>query len=128
MRSPFQFETQPSIADIPAPAWDLIAGRYNPFVSYAFLLALEQSGCVGGRSGWHPFHLLCRDETDALVGAAPCYLKTHSQGEYVFDQGWAQAYERAGGSYYPKLQVAIPFTPANGPRLLALDQNVEIKD
>lgn len=127
MRPPFQFETQPSIADIPARAWERIAGRDNPFVSHAFLLALEQSGCVGGRSGWHPFHLLCRDETDALVGAVPCYLKTHSQGEYVFDQGWAQAYERAGGSYYPKLQVAIPFTPANGPRLLALDQKAEIK-
>jgi predicted N-acyltransferase len=127
MRPPYLFETQTSIADIPSEEWDRIAGPDNPFVSHAFLLALEQSGCVGERSGWHPYHLLCRDETGDLVGAAPCYLKTHSQGEYVFDQGWAQAYERAGGSYYPKLQVSIPFTPAQGPRLLALNHNQDIK-
>jgi predicted N-acyltransferase len=91
----------------------------NPFVSHAFLSSLEQSHSVGGRTGWQPRHLLAEDSRGALVGAAPCYLKSHSRGEYVFDHGWAEAFERAGGDYYPKLQVAVPFTPVTGPRLLA---------
>jgi predicted N-acyltransferase len=94
---------------------------FNPFVSHDFLRALEDAGCVGGRSGWHPRHLLVRDSGGALIAAAPAYLKSHSQGEYVFDYGWADAYERAGGRYYPKLQVSVPFTPAQGPRLLVGD-------
>jgi predicted N-acyltransferase len=91
---------------------------YNPFIAHAFLSALEQSNCVGPRSGWQPRHVLARTAEGALVAAAPCYLKNHSRGEYVFDHGWAEAYARAGGSYYPKLQVAVPFTPATGRRLL----------
>ncbi len=93
----------------------------NPFVSHEFLLALEESGCVGGRTGWSPAYLLVEDAEGALLACAPSYLKSHSQGEYVFDHGWADAYERAGGRYYPKLQVAAPFTPATGPRLLVAD-------
>ncbi len=91
----------------------------NPFVSHDFLSSLEESHSVGGRSGWEPRHLLAEDDSGALVGAAPCYVKSHSRGEYVFDYGWAEAFEHAGGSYYPKLQVAVPFTPVTGPRLLA---------
>ena len=95
--------------------------RDNPFVSHAFLSALEDSGCIGGRSGWSPAYLVVEDEAGAVLAAAPSFLKSHSQGEYVFDHGWADAYERAGGRYYPKLQVAAPFTPATGPRLLVAD-------
>ncbi len=90
----------------------------NPFVSHEFLSSIEASNSVGGRSGWQPRHLLAEDASGALLGAAPCYVKTHSRGEYVFDHGWAEAFERAGGNYYPKLQVAVPFTPVTGPRLL----------
>jgi predicted N-acyltransferase len=90
----------------------------NPFVSHAFLSALEDSGSVGARAGWHPAHILIEDQEGRLVAAAPSYLKSHSQGEYVFDQSWAEAYGRAGGRYYPKVQLSVPFTPANGPRLL----------
>ena len=91
---------------------------YNPFLSHAFLGALETSKSVGGRSGWQVQHVLVTAPDGTLVAAAPCYLKSHSRGEYVFDHGWAEAYAHAGGSYYPKLQVAVPFTPATGPRLL----------
>jgi uncharacterized protein len=91
---------------------------YNPFVCHAFLSSIEASNSVGARSGWQPRHLLAEDASGALLGAAPCYVKTHSRGEYVFDHGWAEAFERAGGDYYPKLQVAVPFTPVTGPRLL----------
>ena len=94
---------------------------YNPFIAHAFLAALEQSNSVGPRTGWQPWHVLARTADGTLVAAAPCYLKSHSRGEYVFDHGWADAYERAGGSYYPKLQVAVPFTPASGRRLLVRD-------
>jgi hypothetical protein len=111
----------PSLADIPAEDWDACArgeaGAPNPFVSHAFLKALEASGCVGGRTGWTPAHVLL-ERDDRTVAAAPCYLKVHSQGEYVFDHGWADAFERAGGRYYPKLQVSSPFSPVTGPRLL----------
>ena len=90
----------------------------NPFVSHEFLLSLESSASVGARTGWQPRHLLAESSDGALLGAAPCYVKTHSRGEYVFDHGWAEAFERAGGGYYPKLQIAVPFTPVTGPRLL----------
>jgi predicted N-acyltransferase len=90
----------------------------NPFLSHDFLAALEVSGCVDGRSGWQSAHLIVEREPGTILAAAPCYLKSHSRGEYVFDAAWADAYERAGGHYYPKLQVAVPFTPATGPRLL----------
>ena len=92
--------------------------KANPFVSHEFLSTLEASGSVGGRTGWQPRHLLAEDAGGTLLGAAPCYVKTHSRGEYVFDHGWAEAFEHAGGNYYPKLQVAVPFTPVTGPRLL----------
>jgi uncharacterized protein len=91
---------------------------FNPFISHSFLSAVEESHSVGGRTGWHVQHLLATTADGTVVAAAPCYLKSHSRGEYVFDRGWAEAYERAGGSYYPKLQVAVPFTPATGRRLL----------
>ena len=119
-----------SLKAVPAAAWNACAhpalpegepagfDRENPFVSHEFLRALEESGCVGGRSGWSPAYLLVEDGEDRLLAAAPSFLKSHSQGEYVFDHSWADAYQRAGGRYYPKIQVAAPFTPATGPRLL----------
>jgi len=91
----------------------------NPFITHDFLASLEESHSVGARAGWQPRHLLAEDASGALLGCAPCYVKSHSRGEYVFDHGWAEAFERAGGDYYPKLQVAVPFTPVTGPRLLA---------
>lgn len=106
------------IAEIAAADWDSCAGDTNPFVSHAFLDILEESGAVTDRTGWLPQHLLVEDQAGQLIGAVPCYLKNHSYGEYVFDWGWAEAFERAGGSYYPKLQVSVPFTPVTGPRLL----------
>jgi predicted N-acyltransferase len=106
------------LAEVPAAAWDACAGIDNPFLSHAFLEALEASGSATASTGWLPQHVLVEDEGGRLLAAAPLYLKSHSQGEYVFDHGWAQAYERAGGSYYPKLQAAVPFTPVTGPRLL----------
>jgi predicted N-acyltransferase len=109
-----------ALADVPAAAWNACANPagYNPFISHEFLSALETSGSVRGRSGWQPMHVLAEDAEGRLLGAVPCYVKSHSQGEYVFDHGWAEAYERAGGDYYPKLQVSVPFTPATGRRLL----------
>jgi predicted N-acyltransferase len=138
-----------SLAEVPARGWNMCAGEAveiaaqpkpelkstagdnlcptlstrgsapNPFVSHEFLSSLEASRSVGGRTGWQPRHLLAEDATGELVGVVPCYVKMHSRGEYVFDHSWAEAFERAGGSYYPKLQVAVPFTPVTGPRLLA---------
>jgi predicted N-acyltransferase len=109
------------VASIPAEQWDACAGAGNPFVSHAFLTALEGSGSVGGRSGWQPIPVIVDGDDGAPVAVAPAYAKSHSQGEYVFDHAWADAWERAGGSYYPKLQIAAPFTPVPGPRLLLRD-------
>ncbi len=110
------------LAGIDAAAWDACANpapeRFNPFVAHAFLKALEDSGSVGDGTGWLPRHIIIEDDAGGLTAAAPCYIKLHSQGEYVFDHGWADAYERAGGRYYPKLQISVPFTPVPGPRLL----------
>ncbi|MDF2687516.1 MAG: hypothetical protein K0Q80_481 [Microvirga sp.] len=122
----FQVKIAQGLKAVPAADWDACAlgvrsgddDPFNPFVSHAFLSALEDSGCVGAKTGWTPVHVLVEDESETLLGAAPCYLKSHSMGEYVFDHSWADAYTRAGGRYYPKLQVAVPFTPATGPRLL----------
>jgi hypothetical protein len=108
----------PSIAELGAAEWDACAGSANPFVSHAFLSAVEESGSAGPRTGWMPLHAALRDGTGRLLACTPMYVKAHSWGEYVFDQGWADAYERAGGRYYPKLQVAVPFSPVPGPRLL----------
>jgi predicted N-acyltransferase len=105
------------VSGLNARAWDRLTGG-DPFLSHAFLSALEDSNSVGPDTGWTPAPILVEDEASHLVAAAPVYLKTHSQGEYVFDHGWAEAWERAGGRYYPKLQVAVPFTPVPGPRLL----------
>jgi len=144
--SEITLESVPSVSQIPAEDWDACANprpdpdnlngldtlassnpatdsrassalSYNPFVSHAFFSALEASGSACGRTGWGPRHLVARLD-GAVAGIVPCYLKSHSQGEYVFDRGWADAYERAGGRYYPKLQASVPFTPATGPRLL----------
>jgi hypothetical protein len=144
--SEISLEAVPSVSDIKADEWDACANpapresslenldtlapqgaangscinskaSYNPFVSHAFFLAAEKSGSACARTGWGPRHLLAKLD-GRIAGIVPCYLKSHSQGEYVFDRGWADAYERAGGRYYPKLQASVPFTPATGPRLL----------
>src|SRR5260221_6596304 len=106
------------IDEIAAPLWDRCAGTDNPFLSHAFLRALEVGGSATAKTGWLPQHLIAEDGEGRVLGAVPMYLKSHSYGEYVFDHGWADAYERAGGRYYPKLQIAVPFTPVPGPRLL----------
>ena len=110
-----------AVSDLPAAQWDALTDGGNPFMRHAFLSALEQSGSVGGRSGWTPLAVVIEDEAGMLAAALPAYLKQHSQGEYVFDHSWGDAWQRAGGAYYPKLQIAAPFTPATGPRLLTRD-------
>ncbi len=114
-------EIAPGVAALDAGQWDALNEAGNPFVGHAFLAALEESGSVGKGTGWSPAPIVVRAGDDTLAGALPAYLKTHSQGEYVFDHAWGDAYERAGGSYYPKLQIAAPFSPVPGPRVLARD-------
>jgi predicted N-acyltransferase len=109
------------VASIPAAQWDACAGDGNPFLSHAFLSALEASGSVGPATGWQSLPIVIEDPDGVPAAIAPAYAKSHSQGEYVFDHAWADAYERAGGRYYPKIQVAVPFTPVPGPRLLLRD-------
>jgi predicted N-acyltransferase len=140
--SSLRLQVIPAMSEIDAAAWDACANPqiavvaepiceqaapdqrnsqvfpYNPFVSFDFLYCLEKSGSATARTGWQPQHLVAESADGEIVGAVPCYLKSHSRGEYVFDRGWAEAYERAGGQYYPKLQVSVPFTPATGRRLL----------
>jgi uncharacterized protein len=118
-----------SMRDISSERWSSLTGAgktglsaYHPFLSHAFLSALEESGSATAKTGWMGHHLLLEAEDGTLLGAVPGYLKNHSQGEYVFDHGWADAFERAGGRYYPKIQCAIPFTPATGPRLLVTNE------
>jgi predicted N-acyltransferase len=111
-------KVMPGIGAIDAAAWDACAGEENPFLSHAFLKALEDSGSCRAATGWQPQHLALEAPDGSVMGTVPLYLKNHSYGEYVFDHAWANAYERAGGSYYPKLQAAVPFTPVTGPRLL----------
>jgi len=106
------------LAQLPTADWDALDTAGNPFLSHAFLEALEACGCVGGDSGWEPHHLVLREESGRLVGAVPRYRKAHSWGEFVFDWSWAQSYARAGLAYYPKHLAAVPFTPVTGPRLL----------
>lgn len=117
-----------SFCAISQTSWSRLSGTsrassaevpYNPFLSHAFLSSLEESGSATAKTGWLGHHLLLENDQGTLIGAVPGYLKSHSQGEYVFDHGWADAFERAGGRYYPKLQCSVPFTPAAGPRLLA---------
>ncbi|MFN3425534.1 MAG: GNAT family N-acetyltransferase [Novosphingobium meiothermophilum] len=107
-----------AVSEIAADDWDRLAGDDNPFISHTFLKLLEDSGSVGARSGWSPLPIVIEGADGRPAAALPAYLKSHSQGEYVFDHSWADAWHRAGGSYYPKLQIAVPFTPATGPRLL----------
>ncbi|HTV33452.1 MAG TPA: GNAT family N-acetyltransferase, partial [Methylocella sp.] len=143
MPSPYTIHLAPSINEIDPAQWDACANpgsvpsletaaespfeieHFNPFVSYAFLKALEDSKSVGSRSGWISTHILVKDQAGRLAAAAAAYMKTHSMGEYVFDHGWADAYHRAGLSYYPKLQVAVPFTPVTGRRLLIAREHGE---
>ncbi len=122
---------EPDISALDATQWDACANpvdsdtarsrAYNPFISHAFLSALEQSSSASAETGWAPQHLVLDDGTGGILACMPCYLKSHSQGEYVFDYGWADAFERAGGRYYPKLQASVPFTPVTGRRLLVPD-------
>jgi uncharacterized protein len=116
------FRTIARLAQVDQDVWDNLANppgaAFNPLVSHAFFLSLEESGCAAARTGWSASHLLM-EENGAITGVVPCYLKSHSQGEYVFDHGFAEAFHRAGGRYYPKMQVSVPFTPVPGPRLLA---------
>jgi uncharacterized protein len=129
MPSEIRVRVASALADVDPQQWDACANpqagapdpdgeRFNPFLTHAFLSALEESGCVGRRSGWTPLHLLVEGQDGAIAGVAPAYAKSHSQGEYVFDHAWADAFQRAGGDYYPKIQVAVPFTPVTGRRLL----------
>ncbi len=122
-------EVADKLSDVPRAAWDALANPpdlpFDPFLSWDFLEALEATSCACADEGWTPVHLLARDEAGALVGAMPLYLKDHSQGEYVFDHSWADALHRAGGRYYPKLQGAVPFTPATGRRVLTPSREVE---
>lgn len=111
----------PHLDDIPATAWNALAGNDNPFLRHEFLVALERHGCVGRHTGWVPQHITAHNNGQ-LVGAAPMYLKYNSYGEFVFDWAWAEAYERNGMPYYPKLVVAVPYTPATGPRLLLTER------
>lgn len=115
-----------NIEEIEADRWDSCSARFafNPFVCHRFLHALEKSGSVSNRTGWQPFHIVV-EQGDELIGAVPAYIKNHSQGEYVFDYAWADALQRAGGNYYPKMQISVPFTPASGPRLLTRSDDPE---
>ena len=116
--------TVPGIAGIDRNVWQALQpGPYHPFTDWRFLNALEASGSVGDFTGWMPCHLVLEDESGTLCAAMPLYAKAHSQGEYIFDQGWADAAERAGLPYYPKLQCSVPFTPVTGPRILAENEN-----
>jgi len=112
----FLAKLAPGVRSVDPASWDALT-RDDPFLSHAFLSSLEESASVGNSTGWSPAPLLIEEE-GRLIAAAPAYLKGHSQGEYVFDHGWAEAWQNAGGQYYPKLQVAVPFTPVPGPRLL----------
>jgi hypothetical protein len=113
----------PSVSDIAAEDWNACAGRGNPFVGHAFLSAMERSASVGRGTGWQPAPIILENGASQMLACAPAYIKSHSQGEYVFDQQWAHALENAGGAYYPKLQIASPFSPVPGPRLLLRDQS-----
>ncbi|MEO8223439.1 MAG: GNAT family N-acetyltransferase [Gammaproteobacteria bacterium] len=122
-----RIEVVESLAGVPVADWNSLRGTEYPFLRHEFLLALEETGCVGGNSGWRPCHLILRDAAGRLVGAMPLYSKTSSYGEFVFDWAWADAYRRAGLPYFPKLVSAVPFTPATSTRLLwAPDQQQEV--
>ena len=115
------------INEISKTDWDNCAGDLNPFCSHGFLSALETSDCATAETGWLAQHIVIKNDNDDVVGVMPLYLKNHSQGEYVFDHGWANAYEQAGGHYYPKFQSSIPFSPVTGARLLSDNDDVKNK-
>lgn len=117
--SKFDIINYPSYSDISSVDWDNCANSSNPFISHRFLLALEDSGCTSSKTGWSPFPIVLKSKSGDIIGASPLYIKSHSYGEYVFDQSWADAFTRAGGDYYPKIQVSSPFTPVTGPRILS---------
>jgi predicted N-acyltransferase len=119
--NPLTVRIASSVVAFDAAAWNALGGNDNPFVSHEFLTTMEDSGSVGPGTGWEPAPIVITDEAGTLLAAMPSYAKGHSQGEYVFDHSWADAWHRAGGRYYPKLQIAAPFTPATGPRLLLSD-------
>ncbi|MCA1909715.1 MAG: GNAT family N-acetyltransferase [Magnetospirillum sp.] len=127
MTDTLQAEIVGSIDSVAAAAWNVCAGSGNPFVRHGFLAAVENSRSAAGETGWLPRHVVIKDEGGEIVAVAPMYVKSHSYGEYVFDWGWAEAYGRAGGRYYPKLQCAVPFTPVTGPRLLARDDDDSLR-
>ncbi|GAA4764886.1 GNAT family N-acetyltransferase [Novosphingobium ginsenosidimutans] len=120
MSIPVEARIARGVGALPADQWDALTGD-NPFLSHAFLTALEDSGSVGPGTGWDAVPITIAGSDGRIAAALPAYLKAHSQGEYVFDHAWVDAWHRAGGSYYPKLQIAVPFTPATGPRLLLAD-------
>ncbi|MDG2001876.1 MAG: GNAT family N-acetyltransferase [Novosphingobium sp.] len=122
----FRAHAADSVGGLPAAEWDALEDSGNPFTSHCFLKLLEDSGSVGGSSGWIPTPIVIEESTGVLAGALPAYLKEHSQGEYVFDHSWADAWHRAGGHYYPKMQISVPFTPATGPRLLSCREDVAL--
>lgn len=112
-----QIRVLDSVSQIQSKTWDTLTGTTNPFTKHAFYAALEQSKSACPQTGWQPCHFLLEDKVAKALGLMPAYVKNHSYGEYVFDQSWAHAYEHAGGQYYPKLQMSVPFTPATGPRI-----------
>ncbi len=124
MNTAYTLTVTDNLDEVNPAAWQVMA-EGNPFVGYHFLRLLQATGCVGTQQGWYPQYVLLH-QGDTLVGAAPCFLKTHSRGEFVFDQGWAQAFAEHGLPYYPKLVVASPFTPVQGPRLLAVDTQARL--
>ena len=119
--TPLTARIAPAVGSLPADEWDALTDGGNPFISHAFLSALEDSGSVGPGTGWQPAPIVIDGPDGRLAAALPAYVKSHSQGEYVFDHSWADAWQRAGGRYYPKLQICAPFTPATGPRILTRD-------
>ena len=116
----------PDIASLPREQWDACAGTNNPFVSHDFLSAMEESGSVGPGTGWKSLPIIIEDSAGNIAACLPSYLKSHSQGEYIFDQQWAHAFESAGGQYYPKIQIAAPFSPVPGPRILLRDKTLAL--
>ena len=114
------------VSSLPADQWDSCAGSANPFVSHGFLSTMEDSGSVGPGTGWKSLPIVIEDKEGTIAGCLPSYLKSHSQGEYIFDQQWAHAFENAGGQYYPKIQIASPFSPVPGPRLLLRDKTMAL--
>lgn len=125
-KQPLVAKVAGSVGALDRDQWDALAGADNPFMSYDFLTIMEESGSVGPGTGWQSAPIIIEDDDGTLLAAMPSYLKGHSRGEFVFDHAWADAYQRAGGEYYPKVQIAAPHTPASGPRLLVSDEKYAV--